>query len=312
MQRSLADRLSRAVVGCYPRRWKQRYAAELLDVLDQHQAGPRTVLSVAGGALSTHLDQDYRMQIRLMPRLSRDAKIYVAIFAATIVALPALVILPMIPRAIRESRWETSSSDSVAAVAFSRDQRILVSATSGPPWEPTSTLWDITDQARPRRLSVFEGGSPATISPDGATVAANAFGGRAQAALWNVTRPRHPARMAVLPVGLPGALWGEAFSPDGQILAAASTSGLVLWNVAGPAPAVAPPGRGPARVGQPGPGAVRRGPGRPRVLPGRADPGQRVRPRPGHCVGRGPPGPCRPHRHPGRPGRLLRGARVLP
>ena len=231
MKPALADRLSRAVVGCYPRRWKQRYAAELLDVLDQHRAGPRTVLSLAGGALSTHLDPDYRMQIRL----SRDAKIYIAIFAAIIVGVPALVILPMIPRAIRESRWQPSSSDSVGAIAFSRDQRIMVSATGGPPWEATSTLWDVTGQARPRRLSVFEGGSPATISPDGATVAANAFGGRAQAALWNVTRPRHPARLAVLSAGLSGALWGEAFSPDGRILAAASTSGLVLWDVADPA-----------------------------------------------------------------------------
>ena len=230
MTPALADRLSRAVVGCYPPRWKQRYAAELLDVLDQHHAGPRTVLSLAGGALSTHLDPDYRMQIRL----SRDARIYIAIFAAIIVGVPALVILPMIPRAIRESRWQPSSSDSVAAIAFSRDQRILVSATGGPPWEATSTLWDLTGQARPRRLSVFEGGSPATISPDGATVAANAFGGRAQAALWNVTRPRHPARLAVLSAGS-GALWGQAFSPDGRILAVASTSGLVLWDVADPA-----------------------------------------------------------------------------
>ena len=235
MKPALADRLSRAVVGCYPRRWKQRYAAELLDVLDQHRAGPRTVLSLAGGALSTHLDPDYRMQIRLKPHLSRDAKLYIAIFAAIIVGVPALVILPMIPRAIRESRWQPSSSDSVGAIAFSRDQRILVSATGGPPWEATSTLWDVTDQARPRRLSVFEGGNPATISPDGATVATNAFGGQAEAALWNVTRPRHPARLAVLSAGLSGALWGEAFSPDGRILAAASTSGLVLWNVADPA-----------------------------------------------------------------------------
>src|SRR5437764_11952991 len=55
MKPSLADRLSRAVVGCYPPRWKQRYAAELLDVLDQHRAGPRTVLSLAGsGYLSDH------------------------------------------------------------------------------------------------------------------------------------------------------------------------------------------------------------------------------------------------------------------
>lgn len=233
MKPALADRLSRAVVGCYPRRWKQRYAAELLDVLDQHRAGPRTVLSLAGGALSTHLDPDYRMQIRLKPHLSRDAKVYIAIFAAATVGLSALVILPMVPRAIRESRWEPSSSDSVAAIAFSRDQRIMVSANAGPPWEATSTLWDVTDQARPRRLSVFEGGSPTTISPDGATVATSTFGG--QPALWNVTRPRHPARLAVLSAGLSGALWGEAFSPDGRILAAASTSRLVLWDVADPA-----------------------------------------------------------------------------
>jgi WD40 repeat protein len=235
MNPDLADRLSRAVVGCYPRRWKQRYAAEMLDVLDQHRVGPRTVLSLIGGALSTHLDPDYRTQIRLVPHLSRDAKLYIAILAAIVVGVPALVILPMIPRAIRESRWQPSGSDSVEVIAFSRDQRIGVSATGGPPWEATSTLWDLTDQARPRRLSVFEGGSPATISPDGATVAANAFGGRAQLALWNVTRPRHPVRLAVLSAGLPGALWGAAFSPDGRVLAATSTSGLALWDVADPA-----------------------------------------------------------------------------
>ena len=232
MKPGLADRLSRAVVGCYPRRWKQRYAAELLDVLDQHHARPRTVLSLAGGALSTHLDPDYRMQIRPMPRLSGDAKRAVAVIAA-MTGLAALVILPMAPTAIRESRWQPSSSDRVGAIAFSRDQRILVSATDGPPSEATSTLWDVTDQAWPRRLSVFEGGSPTTISPDGATVATSVFGG--QPALWNVTRPRHPARLAVLSAGCSGTLWGEVFSPDGRVLAAASTSRLVLWNVADPA-----------------------------------------------------------------------------
>jgi hypothetical protein len=231
MQRSLAGRLSRAVAGCYPPRWKQRYAAELLDVLDQHRAGPRTVLSLAGGALSTHLDPDYRMQLRL----SRDARRAVAITATVIVGLPALVILPMVPQAIRESRWEPSGSDSVVAVAFSRDQRIMLSAAGLTPWAATSTLWDITGRARPRRLSVFEGGSPAVISPDGATVAVNAFGGRPELALWDVTRPAHPVRLAVLSGGLPGALWGAAFSPGGRVLAAASTGGLALWDVADPA-----------------------------------------------------------------------------
>src|SRR5689334_5604531 len=81
MKHALADRLSRAVVGCYPRRWKQRYAAELLDVLDQHRAGPRTVLSLAGGALSTHLDPDYRMQLRPSTHAKLDIVILAAIIA---------------------------------------------------------------------------------------------------------------------------------------------------------------------------------------------------------------------------------------
>ena len=50
MRPPLAARLSRALVACYPPRWKQRYREEMLDVLDQHRAGPRTVLSLAGGA----------------------------------------------------------------------------------------------------------------------------------------------------------------------------------------------------------------------------------------------------------------------
>ena len=149
MQRSLADRLSRAVVGCYPRRWKQRYAVELLDVLDQHRAGPRTVLSLAGGALSTHLDPDYRMQVRLMPRLSGDAKLGIAIFAAIIVGLPALVILPMIAKDIRESRWEPSSSDSVGAIAFSRDSPNALPLTE----TPTAQAPALSPSATPTSVS---------------------------------------------------------------------------------------------------------------------------------------------------------------
>ena len=102
MKPALADRLSRAVVGCYPRRWKQRYAAEMLDVLDQHRAGPRTVLSLAAAPWVPTWTRTTGTQIRL----SRDAKIYIAIVAALIVGVPALVILAItIPRAIRESRW---------------------------------------------------------------------------------------------------------------------------------------------------------------------------------------------------------------
>ena len=61
MRPPLAARLSRALVACYPPRWKQRYREEMLDVLDQHQASSRTVLSLAGGALTAHLDPSYRI-----------------------------------------------------------------------------------------------------------------------------------------------------------------------------------------------------------------------------------------------------------
>jgi WD40 repeat protein len=233
MRPALADRLSRALVGCYPPRWRQRYAAELLDVLDQHRAGPRTVLSLAGGVLSAHLDPSYRMEIRAMPRLGRDTWRFLTIFAVIMVGFAALAVGPAIARSIRESSWHASADGSVGTVAFSRDLRFMVSTAGTTPWGATSTLWDVTDQARPRRLSVFEGGNPITISPDGRTVATSAFSG--QPALWNVTRPRHPARLAVLPARFPsGALWGEAFSPDSGLLAVASASGLVLWNVADP------------------------------------------------------------------------------
>ncbi len=234
MKSALADWLCRALVGCYPRRWKQRYAEEMLDVLDQHSAGPRTVLSLASGALTTRLDPGYRMEIRRMARLSKEAKLTVLLSVAVPAAIFALVAVPVIAQNSRESSWHLSNSGAVGPVAFSGSRRILAGAADGPPWSGTSILWDVTDRALPRRLAEFEGGNPTTISPDGRTVATVAFGG--QPVLWNVTRPLHPARLAVLSAGFAGrGLWGEAFSPSGSLLAAASTSELVLWNVADPA-----------------------------------------------------------------------------
>lgn len=251
MKPALADRLCRALVGCYPRRWKQRYAAEMLDVLDQHPAGPRTVLSLAGAALTTHLDPGYRTEIRLMPRLSKNAKLAVVMSVAVPAALFALVATPVIAQNISESSWHLSNSGAVGPVAFSGDRRILAGAADGPPWSGTSILWDVTNQALPRRLAEFEGGNPTTISPDGRTVATIAFGG--QPILWNVTRPRHPARLAVLSASFAGSPWGEAFSPSGSLLATASTSELALWNVADPArPRLLGSLAAPVQTGNPG------------------------------------------------------------
>ena len=62
MRPGLAARLSRKLAGCYPRRWRQRYGEEMPDVLDQHRPTARTVLNLAVGAVSTHLDPAYRTE----------------------------------------------------------------------------------------------------------------------------------------------------------------------------------------------------------------------------------------------------------
>ena len=43
MRSGLAGRLSRFLVGWHPRRWRDRYGAEMLEVLDQHYPIARTV-----------------------------------------------------------------------------------------------------------------------------------------------------------------------------------------------------------------------------------------------------------------------------
>ena len=64
-----AHSAARMLVRCYPRRWRRRYGGELLAVLEQHRAGPRTVLNLAVGAVSMHLDPAYRMEGVTMARL---------------------------------------------------------------------------------------------------------------------------------------------------------------------------------------------------------------------------------------------------
>jgi len=45
-----AGRLSRVLVGCHPRRWRDRYGEEMLDVLDQHRPTARTVVNLWASA----------------------------------------------------------------------------------------------------------------------------------------------------------------------------------------------------------------------------------------------------------------------
>jgi len=88
MTAPLAARLSRALVGCHPRRWRQRYAGELLEVLDQHHPTARTVLNLAASAVSTHLDPAYRAERRPMIRLRRHAPVAAVAGVLLVLAVP--------------------------------------------------------------------------------------------------------------------------------------------------------------------------------------------------------------------------------
>ena len=100
MRPAPAARLSRALVGCYPRRWRERYRQEMLDILDQHQATARTVLNLAVGVLSTHLDPAYRAEGLSMTRLRRAA-----VISATI-AVPIAVIVVLFGLLIFAKSWK--------------------------------------------------------------------------------------------------------------------------------------------------------------------------------------------------------------
>ena len=227
MRRTLAARLSRALVGCYPRRWRQRYGGELLDVLDQHRPGLCTVLDLGAGALGAHLDPAYRMEGLAVIRRHKD------VLAAGIVALTVLVVLVGAwwiagwwkeehgsPLPLSEGTW---------GVAFSPDGRIVATVN------PALELWDVAEPAHPKRLDYSHGtlvmpGEPA-FSPDGRVLATNGGG---SGVLWNVTDPARLTEIAILP-GRDVGQGPMVFSPDGRILATTDNGEVVLWNLTDPA-----------------------------------------------------------------------------
>ncbi len=227
MKPALAARLSRFLVGCHPRRWRERYGEEMLDVLDQHHPTARTVVNLWASAVSAQLDRAYRTE-GLATAWFRRA----ALISAAVVVPIALLALWIQVGTWKDGHWHIGLGG-VTAMAFSpADPHILVTATSGN-LDGLDTLWNVTSPARPRRLANFEGGAPTVFAPDGRTVATVAFSG--QPALWNVANLSKPARITTLPSSDDTKLWGEAFSPDGHILAAAYTDRVYLWNVTSPA-----------------------------------------------------------------------------
>ncbi len=147
MRPGLAGRLSRFLVGCHPRRWRERYREEMLDVLDQHQASARTVLNLAASVLSAHADPAYRAERPARIWLSDSEKPVVITLAAA-----GLAILTVIFIGAWHDRWHLSGAGGVGAVAFAPGQHLMVSAVGGAEQDSMDTVWDITDPARPRQL----------------------------------------------------------------------------------------------------------------------------------------------------------------
>jgi WD40 repeat protein len=225
MEAGPAGRLSRFLVRCHPRRWRARYGEEMLEVLDQHHPTTRTVASLGASAVSTHLDPGWRAGRLSLSRLRRAALI-----SAAVAAPLALALGPVGYRIWQDGYWHMSGAGGVGAVAFAPGRHLMISAVGGAHQDSVETVWDIADPARRRQLSAFQGGQPTALAPDDRILATVAFGG--QPVLWTLANPRRPARIAMMPADDGTRLWGEAFSPDGQVLAIAYTDRIFLWDVA--------------------------------------------------------------------------------
>jgi WD40 repeat protein len=225
----LAGRLSRLMVGLYPRRWRRRYREELLAVLDEHQSTPRTVASLALGALGTHLDPAYRREGITMP--GPGSSLRTAAQVTAIAGVLVAVVGGLLALNIRhEQQTDGALTASYAAgVAVSPNTRLGVTAQgTGPGDSCCDLVWRIG--AHPKLLAHFPGGAPLAFAPDGQTVAAASPAGVTE---WSLASPAKPVRIATMPG--PNTAVGIASAPRRTLVAIAYPRAVQLWNLANPA-----------------------------------------------------------------------------
>ncbi|MEU7874651.1 hypothetical protein [Dactylosporangium sp. NPDC049140] len=214
MSRPVLAALARRLVRWYPRRWRERYAEEFLDVLDQHRVSVRTLADLAANAVAARLDPHHRGP--LPPRL-RTA--LMGVFGAT--TLAALLLLVYTVTFHEETEFGVTGAHDIA---FSADGR-LVATSSG---ASTVRLWDIGDPADPVCLSTVDAGNFVAVSADGRFIAA--LGKHVQ--LWDVRERDRPALAARFAED--GGAQDVAFSPDGRLLAMGYHDTVIFYDITDP------------------------------------------------------------------------------
>jgi WD40 repeat protein len=239
MSPATAARLSRLLVACHPRRWRQRYADELLDVLDQYQPTARTVLNLWVSAVSAQFDPAWwgRPSAPAVRNwMSRPVGSFVTV---------SLILLLLLGGILGGAAYEDHLgnigppmplSDGTFGMAVSPDGRLVAAIN------PNLEIWSAADPARPVRLGYSVGdlvGAPGAFAPNGWLLVTSGGPG----ILWDVSHstPR-PREIATLPSDhSSGGVNQYLFFPDGRTLASANVNGtLSLWDTADP--------RHPARI----------------------------------------------------------------
>ena len=250
-----AARLSRFLVRCHPRRWRERYAAEVLDVLGQYQPTAHTVLDLWVSAVITQLDPAWwgRPSVSAVRAwMSRPFGAFVTVSAVLLLLLAGLAGGAAYRDYLGNIGPPMPLSDGTFGMAFSPDGRLVAAIN------PNLEIWSVANPARPVRLGYSVGdlaGAPGAFAPNGWLLVTSGRPG----ILWDVSHPTpRPKEIATLPSDHAGGVNQFVFFPDGRTLVAANVNGtMTLWDTADPyhpalitSLAVAPDTGGPANGGQ--------------------------------------------------------------